>query len=148
MQSQLKSFEGTSAAPSQPIKRANWWLEVRRAKAPAAVEPSQVADLTGQPLAQQVLEVDLSYPADRLVEAHEVLEVLEALGHRVSADQADWLPAGTKAVMVWWRAGAEDQAKAVFERLRQIGTMSVSLAAKPANPNMVGDIQISLGRDF
>ena len=161
MQSQLKSFEatpahGAAALPSRPSKSANWWLDMRRAKGPGAVEPSEVTDLTGQFLAErepqvsarQAMEVDLSFPADRIVEAYEVLEVLESLGHRVSADQADWVPSGTKAVMVWWKAGAEDQAKAVFEQLRQIETMSVTLAADPANPNMVGDIQVALGRDI
>ncbi|MEM7224687.1 MAG: hypothetical protein AAF495_17040 [Pseudomonadota bacterium] len=154
MQSQLKSFEDSPVAPAQPTKSPNWWLEVRRAKAPA--DPTgQVTDLTQQflaeretPAAETALQVDLSYPRDRMAEAFEVLEILEDLGHRVIADQADWLPTNTKAVMVWWKPEAKAQATALYERLKTIETMNVTLAAEPAVPQMIGDIQIALGRDI
>ena len=146
MQSQLKSYDEIGAPAA---KSRNWWLEVRRAKAPVALHAvaAEGASLRRAPAAQQALSVDLSYPPDRLAQAAEVLEHLEAEGYRVSTEQTDWLPEGSKAVMIWWQAGAEDQAKALFARLRQVADLEVRLAASPAAERMCGDIQIALGRE-
>ena len=154
MQIQDRPFESLAPLFGSTTESSNLRSDRFQTGASAGAEVFFSSDLSSQNYCEQALacgnqafQVDLSYPPDRISEASQVLEILEAMGYRITVDQADWLPDGSKAVMIWWKLGAQRRAKIVFESLRTLKSAAVKLAAEPSNSQMIGDIQIALGRD-